>query len=369
MDINNKNKSNDFKEVLSKYKSIVEEELDDFFKVMPKPDNNYVQSVYNKIHQFVLNGGKRLRPIALIQAYNAIKGNVTDEIVKTSLCVELYHNSTLIHDDIMDEDISRRNKDTVFESIRKEFVSGLKNNDEYDGVLFGKKSARYSTTQAILAGNVLSKFAKDPILQSKYDDEVQSRALTILCHCIEKINVGQIEDTYLEIKENPTEDEYYSMIKGKTGQLFVSSIQIGAVLAGATPEQFQALTNYAWNAATTFQLQDDIIDIQENNKKGHERGSDIMQGKMTLLIIKALELANDEDKEIIKKTLGDGNATKEEIEKVINVIEKTGALDYSKELALDKIKAGKEFLKQANFDKQGVQFFEGFADYMIERDI
>lgn len=341
----------DFNDVLKKYKKEIDNEIDLFFQNKKNP-------IYKPLQLF-LQGGKRLRPILLIMAYKAITGKIDKDIIKASICVELYHASTLIHDDIMDEDPIRRGKETIFETMRKRFLSKSKD-QQYNGLLFKNKSTRYAISTGLIAGNLIDVIHAEPLLNSNFDDKKIRKTLKIMTECAEQVNLGQLKDTYLESKKEVTEKEYYDMIMKKTGQLFVSSIQIGAVLGGASEIQYNSLTNYAWNAATTFQLQDDILDTSD--KKGHEIGSDIKQGKMTLLVIKSLENGNK-----IKKYLGKNNLTHGEIKDAISILSDTGAIDYVKNLANKKIKEGKTFLNNANFKEK--QFFLDYADFMFNREL
>jgi len=358
-----------FDETLQKYKKLIDDELVLFFEkvIKERASNDFLYEFYKDLEGFVMNGGKRLRPIALIQAYKAVKGSVDDKIIKAAISVELYHNSTLVHDDIMDEDETRRGKPTVFQHMKESFLKNQAD-ESYRGALFDRKSCRFAVSQAIIAGNILAELSKKPLLDSGFDNGDLMRALKVLCDCAETVNVGQIDDLVLEIDENPTEEKYYEMIEKKTGCLFISSIQIGAILAGASKQQLKALLEYAKFAATTFQLQDDILEILPGNKKGHERGSDIRQGKMTLLTIKALDKGSSAQKKALLKALGNPSASQKEVDQAIKVIFDTGAIEYSKKLALKKIEEGKKWLSKAGFSAEGLAFFEGFAEFMINRE-
>lgn len=359
-----------FDDTLKHYKKLIDDELVAFFDNVIKENasNDFLRKLYKDLEEFVMNGGKRLRPISLIQAYVAVKGKVDKEIIRAAISVELYHNSTLVHDDIMDEDEMRRGKPTIFQQIKGSFLKS-RPEESYRGVLFDRKSCRFAASQALLGGNILVELSKKPLLESGFDKGDLMRAIKVLCDCAEMVNIGQIDDLVLEMDKDPTEEKYYAMIEKKTGCLFVSSIQIGAILAGASRQQLKALSEYAKLVATTFQLQDDIIEILPDNRKGHERGSDIRQGKMTLLVIKALEKGDADQKKILRKALGNSAASQEELDAAIKVIIDTGAIDHSKKLALKKIEDGKSWLSRAEFNDEGMAFFRDFADFMMSREM
>jgi len=251
----------------------------------------------------------------------------------------------------------------------KTYYSNKFKENNYKGVLFDRKSSRFAVAQAILGGNILTELSKMPLIKSDFDDHKKIKALEIIGLCAQTINHGQAEDVMMETGDNNSEKDYCEMIEKKTGMLFVSSIQIGAILAGASKEQLTALKEYAKLAATAFQLQDDLIDIMPDIKKGRKRGSDIRQGKITLLIIKALENASSEQKNILQNALGNTTASEKEIDDAIKVLYDTRAVDYVKDLAQKEITEGKKILVNSSklFHNEGMSFFLSFADFMIGR--
>ena len=183
------------------------------------------------------------------------------------------------------------------------------------------------------------------------------------------VNDGQILDIGYSYKKNITENEYFEMIVKKTSQLFIASVQIGAILGDASKKQLKGLSDYSLKIATAFQIKDDIMDISIDMNKGHEIGSDIKKGKNTLLIIKALEFSDVKQKKIIQTKLGKEDATSDEIMEVIKIINDVGSLKYSEELAQKKVQEGKKSLDKCNLKKEAVEFFNDLADYMINRRI
>ena len=156
------------------------------------------------------------------------------------------------------------------------------------------------------------------------------------------------------------------MVEQKTAYLFTASLQIGAVLANATEEQYNALTKYGLNMGKSFQIQDDIMDVFIPEGKGNTPGSDIREGKTTLLIIKALENASEEQKKVLDSVVGKKDAMEEEIKEVTDIIKQTGALDYAKETALTKIQESKEALRKGKINSG---YLDSLADFMLSREI
>lgn len=344
-----------FEQTLTFYRKKINEELELLFNNKINNTDDFINFVSHKIKEYVLCGGKRLRPILLIMAYKAL-GGTNQEINKAALSIELLHNSTLVHDDIMDEDEKRRNKPTINKIMKAHF---LKTNKEtnYNGLLFNKSSSRFSVSNAICAGNLLYSFGESCLANINFNAQSVKKALNVYSKAYTIVNNGQILDTLFELKD-VKENEYLRMIEQKTANLFKASVAIGASLANASKEQITLLENYALNFGIAFQLQDDLIDTKKS--KGRKLGTDIKKGKKTLLVIKALEKANTEQRKILLDILGKENASEEEINKVIEIFKETEAIDYVKELANKKIKESKEQIKKSNIKEK--EFFNKIAD-------
>ena len=145
-----------FSDELSKYRKIVDKELGVFLnrKIKDASSDPFLKELYLCIKEYVMHGGKRLRPIMLIMAYKAFNGKNEKEAYIPSLSLELLHNSTLIHDDFMDEDELRRNEPTVYKKIKGYFLKNF-NEVSYNGPLFNRLSSRFAVANATLAGNLL----------------------------------------------------------------------------------------------------------------------------------------------------------------------------------------------------------------------
>lgn len=353
-----------FQNKLIKYKKLIDNELDFFLnkKIMNIYDKD-VKSDYENIKNFILHGGKRLRPISLLIAYQGVSGKDSKNILTPALSVELVHNSTLVHDDIMDEDELRRNNPTIFKKYKDNFVEEFEEKN-YEGILFNKISSRFGVSKAILDGNILLSLAYEALSISSNQE-----VMDVLNRAYRTVVEGQIMDIMTEFSPDVTEGQYIEMITKKTATLFESSIKIGAILGGASDIQIDNLSKYAINAAIAFQIKDDLMDISKDSKKGHEFCSDIKQGKKNLLIIKGLEIENEEDKEKIKKVFGNSEAKEDELDNVVKILENNGILKYVEDLALEKIKIAKEYLNKTEISKQSLEFFNDLAVYFLNREL
>jgi len=356
----------DFKKILMKHKLMVDSEIKKFFS--KKTDSkDSVKKYYHLLQNFVLNGGKRLRPVAMMMTYIGLGGK--KNISKLSLSVEFFHNATLIEDDIMDEDDFRRNRPTIYKIFKDNFLR-VRKEKKYKGPLFNKESSRTAVSNAILMANILYSFGAECLSEGKFIKEsVKFGCLEAYNEAFIKVNEGQFDDLMFERKPAVSEKEYLKMAKLKSAHLVKASMELGAILAGANKKQHEALSKYAFDMTIAFQIQDDLMDINPNSKKGHHIGSDIVQGKKTLPIIKALELGNSKERKAILKVLGNPNTKDKSLKKAIEAMHTSGAVNYCQEFNKKSISKGKKWLKKAGLNKESEDFFLELADYVINRNI
>jgi len=355
-----------FEQKLLELKIILDKKLEIFFAKI-KAKDLFIDHSYKVLSNYVMDGGKRIRPAALIMAYQGFGGS-DDEIYDIALSVEFMHNSTLVHDDIMDEDSLRRNKPTIHESMRKWFLKSHQDKN-HSGTLFNGAASRFAATAAICDGNVLLSLGSLLLSSSKLDAVLVRKALRTYSNAYRIINQGQIMDTLLELNEVVKEEDYLAMAEQKTGELFKASVKIGAILAGADETDIESISNYAGLIATSFQIQDDIMDINPKMNKGHEIGSDIRKGKKTLLMIKSLELARSRDRKLLAEIMTKNNATDEEVQTAIEIINQSGALGYCNRIASDNSFEAKKILGRIGLKKEAFDFFSGLADFVVERKV
>ncbi|WP_292459422.1 polyprenyl synthetase family protein [Methanothermococcus sp.] len=312
------------KDLLSK----IEEELK---KHVEKED-----ILYDASKHLLLAGGKRIRPYLATLTYMLKKDNL-DEILPPAAAVELIHNYTLIHDDIMDNDDERRGKPTVH--------------------------VEYGEPIAILAGDLLYAKAFEAISNIE-DPKKAHEVLKVLSKSCVEVCEGQAMDMEFEDRDDISLDDYFEMISKKTGALIVAPVEIGAIMAECTEEEKNALCEYAKRIGMTFQIQDDILDLVGDNKKiGKPVGSDIKEGKKTVIIIHALKNLPSEKKEKLLKVLGNSNATDEEIKEAIEIL--SDSIDYAKNIMKNATEEAKAYLKI--FDAEKRKRLEAIADFIMDR--
>lgn len=235
------------------------EQLENEISQLPLGSNP--RSLYEPIRYIMKLGGKRLRPMLVLTAYNLYHDD-SEKILKYAAAVEAFHNFTLMHDDIMDRAPLRRGKPTVHE--------------------------KYNSNTAILSGDVMLVKVYDMFLS--LPDEHLKEVLTLFNKTAAEVCEGQQMDMDFETRARVTEDQYLEMIRLKTAVLLGFSLELGAILAGASKSDREALYNFGVNIGVGFQLIDDLLDVYADQKKfGKTVGGDIVSNKKTYLLIKALE--------------------------------------------------------------------------------
>ena len=264
------------------------------------------RKLYEPVKYILNNGGKRLRPALVLLACDLF-GTDYHKALNPALGIEVFHNFTLLHDDLMDNSPVRRNKPTVH--------------------------IKWDPNTAILSGDVMSILANNLICM--VDPNVVIPVSRLFNKTAREVCEGQMLDMNYSRNENVTISEYINMICLKTSVLIASSLSIGAIVAGASEKDSDILYNFGLNLGLAFQVQDDLLDsFGDQDVFGKKIGNDILTNKRTYLVIKAFEKAQGKDLVELKKYFsGDDFNPREKIKKVKNIFNK---LDIRKE-AIDRI--------------------------------
>ena len=264
-------------------------------------------NLYEPVCYALQIGGKRLRPAIMLMACEMFGGRI-DDAMPAAVGIEVFHNFTLLHDDIMDNAPIRRNKPTVHE--------------------------KYNTNVAILSGDGMFNLSYQYFLQTKSPSI--NDILLLFSQTANQVMEGQQYDMDFEKLQQITVDSYLEMIKLKTAVLFACSLKIGAIIGNAPASDANHLYNFGINLGLAFQLQDDLLDVYaEQDKFGKQTGGDIVANKKTFLLIKALEKANTRQKEELLAWLSAEDFDNEEKIKAVKSI--YNELDISK-TAIEAIK-------------------------------
>lgn len=232
------------------------------------------QELYEPVDYILGLGGKKIRPVLLLMSYALYKEDISPAL-PAAYAVEIFHNFSLLHDDIMDKAPLRRGKPTVHE--------------------------KYNINTGILSGDVMLIYAYEYLLQLPAEMQPLS-LLQIFNQVAREVCEGQQMDMNFEVRDDVSIEEYLKMIELKTAVLLGGAMRMGAIAAEASIEDAEHLAEFGKNVGIAFQLQDDILDtFGDPTKFGKKVGGDIAQNKKTFLYLKALEVASNKDKEHIVK--------------------------------------------------------------------
>lgn len=285
-----------FKEKYQHYKRIVERHLSSCIqKYEPR-------TLYEPVKYVLSGGGKRIRPLLVILSCEAVGGTI-DRAMHAAVAIEVLHNFTLVHDDIMDNASSRRGRATVH--------------------------TKWDNNTAILVGDELVALAYRELLRTR--SPYIARVADIFTEGVVEVCEGQMFDKEFESRKDVTLAEYLLMIGKKTGKMVSVASEIGAVIGGGAGKEILALTQYGRNIGRAFQIQDDLLDIIADEKKfGKTIGGDVVEGKKTYLLIQAYARAKGADRSMLRRIITMGGTSKRNVPAVRGIYERTGAIDMAR---------------------------------------
>jgi len=298
-------------------------------------------TLYNAARHLPTGGGKRLRPFLVMLSCESVFSDA-EKTLPFGAALELMHNFTLVHDDIMDKSNLRRNVPAVH-------------------VKFGEPAA-------ILAGDLLFARSFEAMHDLSVDCSVFKQLDRLLIQCILNICEGQQLDVEFEQRKIITEEEYIDMITRKTAVLFRLAARGGAMIGDGSKDEISALTDYGLYLGLSFQIWDDYLDMSSDEETlGKDIGNDIRNGKKTLIAVYSLQNAKDEDKRVLDKVFGNCNASDDDVKRVFLLFKKMGSIDYAKNTAIEYSKKAKNALAVLK-DSEAKELLCDLADYSIQRE-
>lgn len=351
-----------FNNEIKRIKDQVQNRLEGFFgrkiREAKKIDPIIVKTAQYLADQ-TLNGGKRIRAALAVQGYLAGEKKINRAIYDVGAAMELIHSYFLIHDDIIDQDDLRRGRP----SMHCRFSNSLSKNIPSD------HRDHLGRSLAILAGDISSVWAYELFAKSKFPAEQKIKALGEINRMIFKCGTGEILDVAIELKNHPKVSDIFKVQIYKTASYTIEGpLAIGALLGGASPAMIKALREFARPLGIAFQIQDDILGLFGNEKEvGKPIGSDLRQGKMTLLMLHALKRANNIQKRIIQSALGNENISKKQINNVRAIVEQTSSLAYSQNLVRKFSAQSRNILQKSPLPDAAKSFLAGLIEFLAKR--
>ncbi|MHA1136669.1 MAG: polyprenyl synthetase family protein [Candidatus Thorarchaeota archaeon] len=313
------------------------------------------EEFYSNLKEYILRGGKRFRPIAVVIGCKVVGGDIdNDSLYTAASSIEILHNASLVHDDVIDHDATRRGGPTFHKRYHDQYKTIVSNDTE--------KATHFGMTCAILGGDSLINTGAMAITEANLDPDIGMQCLDYYHRGFEEI----IEGVFLEMNmindSDVTPEMYLKMIQLKTASLLEKSLLMGGAIGRASESQMKALSVYGIKIGQAFQIQDDILgtfgDVQVTGKS---TDGDIKEGKKTMLMLGALKLASPEQKAILEKYSGNDKLTPDEVEKVRDVFRESGALEYARKMMTDLLTEG-----QGALDKAEPALVEKYKQYMLD---
>jgi geranylgeranyl diphosphate synthase type II len=326
----------------NEYRGLIDRKLAEFLAGQThrskSSNNNFTHSLYDPINYVMSAGGKRIRPVLVLLSCEAF-GGIASDAINAAIAVEILHNFTLVHDDIMDNASTRRGRETIHR--------------------------KWDVNLAILVGDELIGLSYRSLLLTNTGKT--SGVIKAFTDGIIEVCEGQAMDREFETSDEVSIDDYIKMIRKKTAELLKSSAVIGAIIGGASDSEVSQISVYAENVGLAFQIQDDLLDVVANEGEfGKKIGGDILEKKKTYLYLKAIELLEGREKNEFKDVYNSNDINNEKVNKIIKIYNKVCVI----ESARNEIK---KLTSEANNslvcvkDRQFQQRLVQFSDMLLNR--
>ncbi len=307
------------------------------------------KSIVEPSNYLFKQGGKRLRPVLMLTIIDAL-GKDSDNYIEFSIIPEIIHTGTLIHDDMEDNSKVRRSGAAVH--------------------------VKYGNDVALNLGDFMFYFPMLALLKSdKIDDSEKQKVLDIYISDMMKIGLGQATDlAWHNGQVNPahiTEEKYLQMVHSKTGVLLGMAAKFGGVFGGANDKAIESLGTFASTIGVAFQIQDDLLNIYPSGVSESKGGvgDDITEGKITLLVIHALQHSNDSDKKRLVEILSLHTGDKKLINEAINIIDKSGAKEYVQKKSAQLVQDAWNDVSKNIPESYAKNKLKQIAEFVIQRSI
>ena len=308
------------------------EAMNDIIDSLLRTDHTLVNSI---IDNYLKTKGKQIRPI-LVMLSARMFGEVTERVRYAAASLEMLHNATLIHDDVVDQTPLRRGKPTI--------------------------NAVWGNHLAVLSGDIFVSKALEAGIRTGNLEILQS-----LSDLGTELSLGEMDQIFNARGHDLSETSYFNMIERKTASLFVGCVRIGAQAVGASEVEFEALERYARCLGRAFQIRDDIFDYFPSGDIGKPTGHDLLEGKVTLPLLAALEAAPRQVAEPMKELLlTENELIPEEIGTLIEFAKEYRGIEAAYRKMDELRKEGMRYI-DAYIDSESKRYFQEIFDYIIER--
>lgn len=310
-------------------------ELDEMNAIIVETLRTSNQMMDDIVTRYLKIKGKQIRPILVILSARMF-GSVNREVLLAGAALEMLHNASLIHDDIVDETALRRGMPTINATMGNHIA-----------VLVGDYFVSNALSAGIRTGDI--------------------RVISALSALGKELSLGEIDQICNARDHALDESSYFGMIRQKTASLFMNCVRMGAELGGATQEDLEKLVRYAELLGLCFQIKDDIFDYYEDTRIGKPTGNDLREGKVTLPLLYALRTAPEPEARPMRDLLLEGTLSGDDINRLIEFAKKHGGIDYAYSRMREMQREGEKILSTLPDTESGKAFGDIF-DFIISRD-
>lgn len=299
--------------------------------------------VYGMLREYISRGGKRIRPILALASADALGGN-EEEALPYALAIEIFHNFTLIHDDIEDNSPLRRGKPTLHE--------------------------QFGIPVAINSGDALYTVVWSTLLNADVPPEKFHGAMKLMVKAFSDVVNGQGTelDWYRTGKVDVSEEDYFRMAGGKTASLIGVSCRMGAYSADASPKAQDAMQEFGEKIGLSFQIRDDVLNLTADpSKYKKEIGEDIKEGKRSLITLNLLSKLPESRRKEVAEILKKPQKTEGEVQEIISLAREHGSIEYAGSVSDKLVEEAKESLNVVE-DEHKREIMLSLADYMVRRE-
>lgn len=296
--------------------------------------------ILNESYTHSVSGGKKIRPLLCLKLTQSLNGDLENAKI-FSKAIEAYHNFSLVHDDIIDEDEQRRGKKATWK--------------------------KYGLNHGINTGDAIHSQSYSYLLehQENFDDQKLIRLLEILNKADKNVLEGQAMDLSFRDREEIKEEEYMKMVKLKTGSLIRASLE-GSIVMSNTPSIKENIAEFGSLIGPAFQIRDDVIDIK-GDKGREDRGMDIKEGKRSIIVVYALKELNEKDSNRLMEILNKERekTTQEEVEECIELFESVNAIEKANKKAIELKETAINELNK--IEKYELEDIKEITEFLVER--
>lgn len=352
------------KQLLAAYQPRIEKLIRAFFAREKKEAKKIDPFLYHNIaalEELVCRYGKRLRPVLTIFAYQAAGGKNVAAVEKAAVAVELFHNFLLVHDDVIDQDFMRHQGASLHEVYRRYHRQHRLVGD----------AKHFGESIAIVLGDVLASYCNRILIDSDFTIKQRHAVLLQMSRATKEVGYGQNFDILAGAKKRVTEKEVLRIHYYKSAKYTIENpIIVGGIFGGLKPAALKDLARYAIPLGIAFQIRDDILGMfADEHKLGKPVGSDLREGKQTLLVTRVFSRGTAAQRRRFRGLLGKPHLTNRDIAEAREIIVKTGALEYSSNLAKKYTATARRIINRSKLNGRGKEFLDGIAAYIIEREL